>query len=111
LIGNLVIILPLLIFFKYLLNKLEKIRFLGKLICWWFKKIEKKSETIQKYGFFGLILFVALPLPGSGAWSGSVAAVLFNFSLKKAFLGIALGVILAAILISLTILGIIGGWK
>jgi len=108
--GNLLVVLPLLILFKYLLKKLERIKFLGKLIHWWFKKVEKESKIIQKYGLFGLILFVALPFPGSGAWSGSIAAVLFNFSLKRAFLGIALGVILAAVLVTFVGVGITRFW-
>ncbi len=58
-----------------------------------------KSGNIQKYGALGLILFVAIPLPGTGVWGGSLAAVLLNMQLKRAFPAILAGNIIAAVLI------------
>lgn len=55
-----------------------------------------KSEKIQKYEFWGLLLFVGIPLPGTGAWTGALIAALLNIPFKKAFPTIILGVFLAA---------------
>ena len=54
-----------------------------------------KSERIQKYEFWGLVLFVGIPLPGTGAWTGALIASLLNVKLKKAFPAILLGLLLA----------------
>ena len=51
----------------------------------------RKTDTIKKYSVIGLIVFVAIPLPGTGVWSGSLAAILFNIRIKHAFPAIALG--------------------
>ena len=59
-----------------------------------------KSDKIQKYEFWGLIAFVGIPLPGTGAWSGSLIASLLDIKVKKAFPAIAIGVCLAAAIMS-----------
>ena len=71
------------------------------------KKADAKRETIEKYGLFGLVLLVAIPLPGTGAWTGSLVAALFGIPPKKAIPCVMLGVcIAAAIMIIVTKLGI-----
>ena len=66
------------------------------------EKIESKSmgksEKIQKYEFWGLVLFVGIPLPGTGAWTGALIASLLNIKLKKAFPAILLGLLLATVI-------------
>ena len=59
----------------------------------------RKSNKIQRYGFWGLILFVAIPLPGTGVWSGTLAAALLDMRFKRAFPAILIGNIIAAIII------------
>ena len=59
-------------------------------------KAEQKRETIEKYGYLGLLILVAVPLPGTGAWTGSLVAALMNLDLKKAVPCIFLGVLIAA---------------
>lgn len=59
-----------------------------------------KSETIQKYEFLGLLLFVGIPLPGTGAWTGSLVAALLGVKLKKAVPAIFLGIVLASAIMS-----------
>ena len=105
-IANIIIIIPLLLFFKFLIRICEKLKFLNKLLFWWFTKIEKKYYLVEKYGFFGLLLFVVIPLPGSGAWSGCLAACLFKVRFFRAFVAIALGVIGAGVLVSIGSLGV-----
>ena len=67
-----------------------------------------KKKQIEKYGYIGLILFVGIPLPGTGAWTGSALAVLLNMNKKKSFLYIMLGIILASIIMSILSYGILG---
>ena len=71
------------------------------------KRAETKQETVDRYGALGLILLVAIPLPGTGAWTGSLVAALMKMKLRKAIPCIFLGVIIAAILMTvITKLGI-----
>ncbi len=66
-----------------------------------------KADQIKKYGKFGLYLFVAIPLPGTGAWTGSLAAVLLRMKFKDSIIPIFLGVITAGLIMSLLSFGII----
>lgn len=71
------------------------------------KKAEKHRDIIEKYGYLGLLILVAVPLPGTGAWTGSLVAALFEMDRKKAIPCIFLGVIIAAVIMTVvTKLGI-----
>jgi len=100
LIGNLIPVIPLLLFFKYFFHRLENLQFLGRFFRWWFRRVERKSKIVDKWGFWGLVLFVAIPLPVTGAWTGTVAATLFEIKVKKAALAIAIGVALAGVVVT-----------
>jgi uncharacterized membrane protein len=100
LLGNLLPVAPLLLFFKYFFHHLEKVRFFGPFFQWWFRRVERKSKLVERWGFWGLILFVAVPLPVTGAWTGTVAATLFEIPPRKAFLAILIGVALAGVIVS-----------
>ena len=113
LIGNLLPVLPLLLFFKYFFHRLENLKFIGKLFSWWFIRVERKSKIVDKWGFWGLVLFVSIPLPITGAWTGTVAATLFGMKTKKAALAIVIGVSLAGVVVgalSLLCADFIRGW-
>lgn len=69
------------------------------------ERAEKKSEKVQKYAFWGLFLLVAIPLPGTGAWTGALVAAMLNMRLKHAFPAIALGVITAGVVVSFVTYG------
>lgn len=69
-------------------------------------KAEKNRPQIEKYGFWGLALFVGIPLPGTGAWTGSLVAAVFDMDLKKASLSILLGVFLACTIMCLISYGV-----
>lgn len=79
--------------FNELVNKMEA-------------KAEGKKETVRRYAFWGLVLLVAIPLPGTGAWTGSLVAAMMDMSVKKAFPAIALGVVIAAVVISAITYGV-----
>ena len=63
-------------------------------------KADKNKELVEKYEFFGLMLLVAIPLPGTGAWTGALVAAMMNMRLKRAMPAITVGVIVAGIIVT-----------
>ncbi len=72
---------------------------LEKFVSWCEKKAEKSSKTVYKYELLGLMLFVAIPLPGTGAWTGALIAALLNLRLKNTLPFVFMGVVIAAIVV------------
>ena len=72
-------------------------------------KAMSKSGRIEKYEFWGLVLFVGIPLPGTGAWTGSLIAALLGIRFRKAFPAIVLGVLIAAFIMTILSYTVIGG--
>lgn len=68
-----------------------------------------KSSNIEKYEFWGLVIFVGIPLPGTGAWTGSLIAALLGIRFRKAFPAVVLGVLLATVIMTVLSYGMIGG--
>lgn len=106
--GNTLPIPLLLLFLEKVLNWLSKFKITKKVVNKIENKILSKKEQIEKYGYIGLMLFVGVPLPGTGAWTGASLAVLLNMDKKKSFIYIMLGVILASIIMSIISYGILG---
>jgi uncharacterized membrane protein len=65
----------------------------------------KVQSSVDKYGFWGLMVFVMIPLPVTGAYTGSFAAWLFGFEKKKAFMAVSLGVIIAGVIVTAVVVG------
>lgn len=107
-IGNVLPIPIVLLFLKKVLELFEKWKVTNKIVTWLEKKVDKKREQIDKYGYLGLIIFVGIPLPGTGAWTGALLAVMLGMNRKKSFICILLGVFLAAIIMSILSYGILG---
>lgn len=107
-VGNILPIPIVLLFLKKVLDLFEKWNVTKKIVDWLLKKVDEKREQIDKYGYFGLVIFVGIPLPGTGAWTGSLLAVVLGLNRKKSFICILLGVILAAIIMSFLSYGILG---
>lgn len=107
-IGNVIPIPLVLLFLEKIFNFLKKIKLTKNIIIKLENKILSKKKQIDKYGYLGLLLFVGIPLPGTGAWTGSALAVLLNLDKKKSFIYIILGVILASIIMSILSYGILG---
>ncbi len=105
-IANILPVPFILLFINYLFNKMSKWKPTKKIVDWLSNKTLKKKEQIDKYGYFGLFLFVGIPLPGTGAWTGSLLAILLNLDKKKSFITIAIGVLAAGIIMSLLSYGI-----
>ncbi|MGN0150157.1 MAG: COG2426 family protein [Clostridia bacterium] len=106
-VGNMLPIPFILLFIEKIFNWMKGIDCLKKIPNSIEAKAMKKSEQIEKYGYLGLFLFVAIPLPGTGAWTGSLLAVLFGMKPKKSLLFIFLGVVTAGIIMSLVSFGAI----
>ena len=105
-IANILPVPFILLFINWIFNKMSKCKPTKKIVDWLSNKTLKKKEQIDKYGYFGLFLFVGIPLPGTGAWTGSLLAILLNLDKKKSFITIALGVLAAGIIMSLLSYGI-----
>ena len=107
-VGNMLPIPFILLFIRYIFNLLKKSRFLKNKI----ERIEdryiKKGRSVQRYSFWGLFALVAIPLPGTGAWTGAVVATLLDMRLKRSLPAIALGVFTAGIIISAISYGLLG---
>ena len=88
-------------------NWLKKFKTTEKIVVKLEKKILSKKAQIEKYGYLGLLLFVGIPLPGTGAWTGAGLAVLLRLDKKKSSIAIFLGVILASIIMSIISYGIL----
>ena len=85
--GNVLPIPFVLLFLKFVLDILSKWSFTKKIVTWLEKKVEEKRPQIDKYGYLGLILFVGIPLPGTGAWTGALLAIMLGLNRKKSFVG------------------------
>lgn len=105
--GNTLPIPLVLLFIEKIFNWLKKYNKTNKIITKFEKKTLSKKGQIEKYGYLGLILFVGIPLPGTGAWTGALLAVLLNLDKKKSFIYIMLGIILASIIMSILSYGIL----
>lgn len=99
-VGNMIPIFLLLIFYDLLTRFFFKFSFTRKILEAIFARTRKKSEVIKKYEEIGLMLFVAIPLPITGAWTGSLAAYLFGLKFWKSIFFIFLGVLIAATVVS-----------
>lgn len=97
-IGNILPIPFILLLINKIFEWLKKIPVIQKPIVWLEEKTLKKKDKIDKYGIWGLLLFVAIPLPGTGAWTGSLLASLLHLNRKKSFGVISIGVFIATVL-------------
>lgn len=109
-IGNMVPIPFILLFIEKIFKLLKQSKHFSKLPIWLEKKALKKADQINKYGYWGLFLFVAIPLPGTGAWTGSLLAVLLGMKRGKSLFFIFLGVMGAGLIMSLVSYGVIGSF-
>ena len=100
-IGNLLPIPFILLFTRSLFDWMKKKSHkLHKFVQKMEAKAHSKKSTIDKYEWWGLVLLVAIPFPGTGAWTGALVAAVFDMRLKRALPAITLGVIIAGILVS-----------
>jgi uncharacterized membrane protein len=109
-IGNLIPVPFILLFIRRILYwmKNSRIHFFSTVANFVFKKAYNNRSKIEKYSFWGLFLFVAIPIPGTGAWTGSLVAALLEMKFYKAILSVLLGVLCAGLIMSAVSYGFIG---
>ena len=107
-IGNIIPIPFILLFIKQIFRWLKKVKVFRGLIEKLENRAMSKSDSIKKYEFWGLVLFVGIPLPGTGAWTGSLIAALLEVDFKKAILAELLGIIIATVIMSILSYGLLG---
>ncbi len=106
-IGNMLPVPFILLMIRWVLEMMKKIKGLSKIALWLEAKAEKNRPKIEKYSFWGLMLFVAIPAPGTGAWTGSLVAALIRMDFKKAILAVLLGVLTAGVVMTAISYGVV----
>ena len=107
-IGNIIPIPFILLFIKQIFKWMKKIKIFRGLVEKLESKAMSKSDNIKRYEFWGLVLFVGIPLPGTGAWTGSLIAALLDVDFKKAVLAELLGIAIATVIMSIFSYGLLG---
>lgn len=106
-VGNMLPIPILILLTRKIIEWLKKHNVLVKLTAWLENKGSKGAQKVQKYSFWGLFILVAIPLPGTGAWTGALVASLLDMRLKRALPAIAMGVAVAGLIVLLVTYGVI----
>jgi uncharacterized membrane protein len=107
-VGNIIPIPFILLFIRQIFQWMKKIKVFRGLVEKLENRAMSKSDSIRKYEFWGLVLFVGIPLPGTGAWTGSLIAALLEMDIKKAVLAELLGIVIATVIMSFVSYGLLG---
>jgi uncharacterized membrane protein len=99
-IGNLLPIPFILLFLNSIIPWLCRWHFLERIIQWFLARTRRKGKLVERYEWFGLMIFVAIPLPITGAWTGAILAVLMGLTFKSAFSSIVVGALIAGGLVT-----------
>lgn len=107
--GNILPVPFIIAFIRVIMDWLRpKSRTMAKFVAWLEKKgTGPKADKVRAAEFWGLLVFVAIPLPGTGAWTGSLVAALLDIRMKRALPPIILGVLVAALIVSLATAGVV----
>ena len=109
--GNLLPVPFILLFINTIIKWManSKIKFFNKFANWLLQKAEKNRAKIEKYAFWGVALFVAVPLPVTGAWTGSLVAAVIDMKFWKALLSALIGIMIAGVIMTVIFYGGIDG--
>ena len=105
-IGNMIPIPFIILFIKKIFEFLRQFKFFEKIITKLEAKTERNKDKVLRYKSWGLLIFVAIPLPGTGGWTGALMAALLDMPIKRSLPSIALGVFIAGLIMSLVTYGI-----
>lgn len=106
--GNFLPVPFILLFIRRILEWMKTTRCFSRIALWLEEKAQKHSDKVLRYATFGLFLFVAVPLPGTGAWTGALVAALFNIRPKYSIPSILFGVMAAGLIMALASYGVVG---
>ena len=107
-VGNIIPIPFILLFIRQIFKWMKKTKLFRGLIIKMEDRAMRKSDQVKKYEFWGLMLFVGIPLPGTGAWTGSLIASLLEIDIKKSSLAILCGIIMATVIMYIVSYGLVG---
>lgn len=106
-VGNMIPVPFIIVYIRRILHWLRaRSKWLDDRVSWLEKRAHLKGEVVTKYGFIGLCILVAIPLPGTGAWTGALVAAFLDMRLKKAIPAIFLGVVIAGLIVSVITYGV-----
>ena len=105
-IGNMLPVIPIMLLIGPVSGLLDHIPFFHRFFNWLFTRARRHQDAVKKYGYWALAIFVAVPLPMTGAWSGAVIAFIMGMRKRYAFLSIFLGVIVAGLIVLLATYGL-----
>ena len=106
--GNLVPVPFILLFITPIFTWLKKTKLFRPLVEKLEKRAMDKADQVERYEFWGLMLFVGIPLPMTGAWTGSLIAAMLNMRFRKAFPAVLCGICLADLIMSIVSYGVLG---
>jgi uncharacterized membrane protein len=109
--GNIASVTPILLFLEPLSGWLYRNRIANRLLHWLFARARKKADQINRWGPWGLVLFTAIPLPVSGAWTATFASILLGVRRWRALVSIYAGVIIAGIVVSGGTSVVLAAWR
>jgi uncharacterized membrane protein len=106
-IGNMLPVIPLLLFLDPVSNWLRRYGIFDRFFTWLFSRTRHYNNRIEKYGAVGLVPFVAIPLPVTGAWTACAVAFVFGIRCRYAFPAVLSGVLIAGIIVTLSCMGVL----
>jgi uncharacterized membrane protein len=106
-IGNMLPVVPLLLFLDPVSNWLRRYRIFDRFFTWLFARTRRYSDRMEKYGALGLTPFVAIPLPVTGAWTACAVAFVFGIRCRYAFPAVLAGVLIAGTIVTLSFMGVL----
>lgn len=107
-IGNMIPVPFILWFIMPLFDKWKKTKYMKKVVAWVESKANKKKRQIEDLKYYGLMIFVAIPFPATGAWTGALIAAMLDMDKKKSFFSILLGVCIASLIMLVVSYGVLG---
>lgn len=111
--GNMVPVPFILLLIRQVLGWMEhsRVAFFNRIGGWLHRKVDKNRAKIEKYSFWGVALFVAIPLPATGAWTGSLVAAMIDMKFWRAMLSALIGVMIAGVIMTLGSYGIVAAFR
>jgi uncharacterized membrane protein len=109
-IANFIPVIPIFYLIGPISDYLRKVPLFDRFFTWLFARARRKGKLIERFEILGLVLFVAIPLPVTGAWTGTIAAFVFGVKKRVALPAIFLGICIAGVVVTLAVTGVISFW-
>ncbi len=109
-IANFIPVIPIFYLIGPISDYLRKVPLFDRFFTWLFARARRKGKLIERFEILGLVLFVAIPLPVTGAWTGTIAAFVFGVKKRVALPSIFLGICIAGVVVTLAVTGVISFW-